>query len=163
MGSPSLLSNLLAGRGASRKRSLPNNPSVEEQQGLIGGASKYDEDEDDFNELSLIHVRLPGRKLAKCTIKKNSTVEDFLNKVCLEQELTPSEHFLRVKKKKEMPESKFFVPQRSDMLDSYTQSHEVLEVCAKILYQLELNRLNVDTMWGFSIEAELVENKDKQD
>ena len=44
-----------------------------------------------------------------------------------------------------------------------TQSHEVLEVCAKILYQLELNRLNVDTMWGFSIEAELVENKDKQD
>jgi len=39
----------------------------------------------------------------------------------------------------------------------------VLEVCAKILYQLELNRLNVDTMWGFSIEAELVENKDKQD
>jgi hypothetical protein len=23
--------------------------------------------------------------------------------------------------------------------------------------------LNVDTMWGFSIEAELVENKDKQD
>jgi len=117
--SPSLLSNLLAGRGASRKRSLPNNPSVEEQQELIGGASKYDEDEDDFNESSLIHVRLPGRKLAKCTIKKNSTVEDFLNKVCLEQELTPSEHFLRVKKKKEMPESKFFVPQRSDMLDSY--------------------------------------------
>ena len=28
---------------------------------------------------------------------------------------------------------------------------------------MELNRLNVDTMWGFSIEAELVENKDKQD
>ena len=23
--------------------------------------------------------------------------------------------------------------------------------------------MNVDTMWGFSIEAELVENKDKQD
>lgn len=23
--------------------------------------------------------------------------------------------------------------------------------------------MNIDTMWGFSIEAELVENKDKQD
>ena len=43
------------------------------------------------------------------------------------------------------------------------QSHEIIEICAKTLYQLELNRLNVDTMWGFSIEAELVENKDKQD
>ena len=43
------------------------------------------------------------------------------------------------------------------------QSHEIIEIFAKTLYQLELNRLNVDTMWGFSIEAELVENKDKQD
>ena len=42
-------------------------------------------------------------------------------------------------------------------------SHDIIEICAKTLYQLELNRMNVDTMWGFSIEAELVENKDKQD
>ena len=55
-------------------------------------------------------------------MKKNATVEDFLNKVCLEHELAPSEHFLRVKKKKEMPDSKFFVPQRSDLLDSYVSS-----------------------------------------
>ena len=36
-------------------------------------------------------------------------------------------------------------------------------MCAKILYQVELNRGNLDTMWGFSVEAELVENNDKQD
>ncbi len=42
-------------------------------------------------------------------------------------------------------------------------THEVVEVCAKILYQVELNRGNLDTMWGFSVEAELVENSDKQD
>ena len=64
------ISNVL-GRGASRKRSLPNNPSVEEQQELIGGASKYDEDEDDFNESSLIHVRLPGRKVLHIVENKN--------------------------------------------------------------------------------------------
>ena len=52
-------------------------------------------------------------------MKKNATVEDFLNKVCLEHELAPSEHFLRVKKKKEMPDSKFFVPQRTDLIDNY--------------------------------------------
>ena len=61
-------------------------------------------------------------QIVKCTMKKNATVEDFLNKVCLEHELAPSEHFLRVKKKKEMPDSKFFVPQRSDLLDSYVSS-----------------------------------------
>ena len=95
-------------------------------------------------------------------MKKNASVEDFFAKVCLEHELTASEHFLRVKKKKEMPDSKFFVPQRTDLIDNYA-SHDIIEICAKTLYQLELNRINVDTMWGFSIEAELVENKDKQD
>lgn len=39
----------------------------------------------------------------------------------------------------------------------------MVEVCAKILYQVELNRGTLDTMWGFSVEAELVENSDKQD
>ena len=67
--SPSLLSNLLAGRGASRKRSLQANSSLEHgdhaDSGLgVGGASSksYDED-DDFNESTLIHVRIPGRKV----------------------------------------------------------------------------------------------------
>ncbi len=39
----------------------------------------------------------------------------------------------------------------------------MVEVCAKILYQVELRRGNLDTMWGFSVEAELVENSEKQD
>ena len=42
------------------------------------------------------------------------------------------------------------------------QTHEVVEVCAKILYQVELNRGGLDIMWGFSVEAELVENNEKQ-
>ena len=28
---------------------------------------------------------------------------------------------------------------------------------------MELRRSNLDTMWGFSVEAELVENSEKQD
>ena len=37
-------------------------------------------------------------------------------------------------------------------------------MCAKILYQVELNRGGLDIMWGFSVEAELVENSEvKQD
>ena len=70
--SPSLLSNLLAGRGASRKRSLPTNQSLE--QNTISGDSRqnslgmpssksFEDDEDDFNESSLIHTRIPGKKV----------------------------------------------------------------------------------------------------
>ena len=41
-------------------------------------------------------------------------------------------------------------------------THEVVEVCGKILYQVELARNTLDIMWGFSVEAELVENSEKQ-
>lgn len=33
----------------------------------------------------------------------------------------------------------------------------------KVLYQVELVRTSVDHMWGFSVEAELIENTDRQD
>lgn len=42
-------------------------------------------------------------------------------------------------------------------------THEVVEVCAKILYQVELQRTTLEHMWGFSVEAELIENADRQD
>lgn len=39
----------------------------------------------------------------------------------------------------------------------------MVEVCAKILYQVELQRTSLEHMWGFSVEAELIENADRQD
>ena len=42
-------------------------------------------------------------------------------------------------------------------------SHELVEICTKALYQVELARNNLEQMWGFSVEAELVENTERQD
>lgn len=42
-------------------------------------------------------------------------------------------------------------------------THEVVEVCAKILYQIHLCRTTLEQMWGFSVEAELIENTERQD
>lgn len=39
----------------------------------------------------------------------------------------------------------------------------MVEVCAKILYQVELQRGALEQMWGFSVEAELTENAERQD
>ena len=92
------------------------------------------------------------------------TVEEFLAAGCIKKGLSPVEHFLRVKKRRDMPNMNYFVPHRSDLIETYLSTHEVVEVCAKILYQVELNRGGLDIMWGFSVEAELVENSEvKQD
>jgi T-lymphoma invasion and metastasis-inducing protein 1 len=42
-------------------------------------------------------------------------------------------------------------------------SHEIVEICTKAMYQVELSRNNLEQMWGFSVEAELVENMERQD
>ncbi|ERL85712.1 hypothetical protein D910_03127 [Dendroctonus ponderosae] len=78
-------------------------------------------------------------------------------------ELPNPKHFVRVKKRKDMEDHNYFVPHRSDLIETYLHTHEVVEVCAKILYQVELSRSTLEQMWGFSVEAELVENADRQD
>jgi hypothetical protein len=42
-------------------------------------------------------------------------------------------------------------------------SHEIFEICKKILFQVELTRASREHLWGFSVEAELAENVEKQD
>ena len=106
------------------------------------------------------------------------TVEEFLAAGCIKKGLSPVEHFIRVKKRRDMPNMNYFVPHRSDLIETYVcqaqsmsctqlvslqlSTHEVVEVCGKILYQVELARNTLNTMWGFSVEAELVENSEKQ-
>ena len=48
-------------------------------------------------------------------------------------------------------------------MSSYKKTTHQCEICAKILYQVELCRGHLEIMWGFSVEAELVENSERQD
>ena len=84
----------------------------------------------------------------------------------MEQQFLTREEGILKGYKRQMDSSHQFPGNYSVMSFSFLSqlhTHEVVEVCAKILYQVELNRGNLDTMWGFSVEAELVENSDKQD
>nr|CAD7256681.1 unnamed protein product [Timema shepardi] len=94
------------------------------------------------------------------------SVEEFLASACGRKNLNAMEHFVRVKKRQEMEDHNYFVPHRTDLIETYViylHTHEIVEVCAKILYQVELQRTTLDQMWGFSVEAELIENADRQD
>jgi len=52
-------------------------------------------------------------------VKEAATVEDFLIAACTKRSLNPSEHFVRVKKRRDMPNAKYFVPHRSDLVENY--------------------------------------------
>ncbi|PSN39251.1 hypothetical protein C0J52_11022 [Blattella germanica] len=91
------------------------------------------------------------------------SVEEFLVSACGRKNLNAMEHFVRVKKRRDMEDHNYFVPHRTDLIETYLHTHEIVEVCAKILYQVELQRTTLEQMWGFSVEAELIENADRQD
>ncbi|CAG0889931.1 unnamed protein product [Darwinula stevensoni] len=110
-----------------------------------------------------IRIILSVKQEVSVNLKEAMSVEEFLASACLKKGLSPQEHFVRIKKRRDMDDNNSFIPHRSDLIDSYLATHEVVEICAKIIYQVDLSRNSLTQMWGFSVEAELVENSEKQD
>ncbi|XP_050692900.1 protein still life, isoform SIF type 1-like isoform X14 [Eriocheir sinensis] len=154
--SPSLLNNLLAGRGATKRRApmLSRSNSVSrrslQMHQQLEGEKQY-------------KVNLPDNQTVSISLKDSMTVEEFLVAACGRKNLSPMEHFVRVRKRRELEETNYFVPHRTDLIENYLATHELVEICGKILYQVELSRSSLDHMWGFSVEAELIENSERQD
>ncbi|XP_023316626.1 protein still life, isoform SIF type 1 isoform X1 [Trichogramma pretiosum] len=154
--SPSLLNNLLAGRGATKRRPLLLSRS---NSGSSRRSLQISRDDDK----NVVKVTVPENQLVSVFLRDGMTVEEFLASACSRKGLNAMEHFVRVKKRRDMEDHNYFVPHRSDVIETYLHTHEIVEVCAKILYQVELQRNTLDQMWGFSVEAELIENADRQD
>ena len=52
-------------------------------------------------------------------LRDGMTVEEFLAAACSKKGLNPCDHFARVKKRKDMPNVKYFVPHRADPIETY--------------------------------------------
>ncbi|CAG5040154.1 unnamed protein product [Parnassius apollo] len=154
--SPSLLNNLLAGRGATKRRA----PNLSRSN---SGSSRRSMQMSREEGEAAVRVSLPEGTTATVGVREGMSVEEFLVAACARRSLNALEHFVRVKKRRDMEDHNYFVPHRSDLIETYLHTHEVVEVCAKILYQVELQRNTLEQMWGFSVEAELIENAERQD
>ena len=71
-----------------------------------------------MNELILNY----DAQTATVTLKENMTVEEFLASACVKRGLNAAEHFVRVKKRRDMDNSNHFVPHRTDLIDSYVST-----------------------------------------
>ncbi|XP_008182231.1 protein still life, isoform SIF type 1 isoform X4 [Acyrthosiphon pisum] len=156
--SPSLLNNLLAGRGATKRKApiLSRSNSSSGRRSLQSSTSRDDAEK-------TVKVSLPDNQSVQIHLREGMTVDEYLALSCSRKGLNPMEHFVRVKKRRDMEDHNYFVPHRTDSIETYLHTHEVVEVRAKILYQVELERNTLDHMWGFSVEAELIENAERQD
>lgn len=64
-------------------------------------------------------VPLPDNTSCTVHLRDAMSVEEFLASACVRKNLNPMEHFVRVKKRREMEDSNYFVPHRNDLIDTY--------------------------------------------
>lgn len=112
--SPSLLNNLLAGRGATKRRPpiLSRSNSGSSRRSMQMGGSR-DEAERSYK------VSVPDNSHATVYLRDAMSVEEFLASACARKNLNPMEHFVRVKKRRDMEDHNYFVPHRNDLIDTY--------------------------------------------
>lgn len=64
-------------------------------------------------------VALPDQNTANVHLRDSMSVEEFLASACGRKNLNPIEHFVRVKKRREMEDHNYFVPHRNDLIETY--------------------------------------------
>ena len=61
-------------------------------------------------------------KIAKVSVMDGMNVEELLTVAALKEGLNPAEYFVRIKKRKDMSTLKYFVPHRTDLIDTYVST-----------------------------------------
>lgn len=64
-------------------------------------------------------VALPDNNYATVYLREAMSVEEFLASACARKNLNAMEHFVRVKKRRDMEDHNYFVPHRNDLIDTF--------------------------------------------
>lgn len=150
--SPAVLNHLIASKCGSRRRGA----SVESRRSSVAGsrpssAAGYGPG----SQLGEVYVSVqlsPEEQPQRVRVKSNETVEDLLWRLLADRPLQAADFFIRAKRQT----GEQHVPARGELLQQLAE-FDLLEICAKSFYQVELCRTSLQQLFGFSVEAELVE------
>ncbi|XP_061171231.1 protein still life, isoform SIF type 1-like isoform X4 [Saccostrea echinata] len=105
-------------------------------------------------------VALPNNQTLLIKVNKQSTAQDLLESVCNQRQLDPQDHYVRITQS-DTPPNTYIVLDPKDNIKN--MKYESIEVCQKSVVQLHLVKSPGDTEFGFTVEAELAEDFDKDD
>ncbi|XP_053396919.1 protein still life, isoform SIF type 1-like isoform X1 [Mercenaria mercenaria] len=108
----------------------------------------------------LSKVTVPNNQSVTVGIKKSTTAEDVLTYVCNRRQLNPRDHYVRVRLQG-APEGSYQYPNSTENIKKL--KCELVEVCQKHIYQVELCKGDEYKDYGLKIEAELAEDCDRDD
>ncbi|XP_033741186.1 protein still life, isoform SIF type 1-like isoform X2 [Pecten maximus] len=93
-------------------------------------------------------------------VDKKTSVQHLLESVCSKRQLNPSDHYVRIKMPN-APQGNYYIPDMQDNIKKL--KYESIEVCQKSVFQLDLQKNECDTEFGFAVEAELAEDIERDD
>ncbi|KAL3882118.1 hypothetical protein ACJMK2_028489, partial [Sinanodonta woodiana] len=106
----------------------------------------------------LSKVNIPNNQTVTVRIHKITTVQDILEYVCNWRQLNPRDHYVRVK----LPGVADFVyPDRNENVRK--MKCEVVDICQKCIFQIQLTKSEAHVTYGIKIEAELAEDCERDD
>lgn len=79
-------------------------------------------------------ISLPDNAAVTVYLREAMSVEEFLASACVRKNLNPMEHFVRVKKRREMEDHNYFVPHRNDLIETYVSVKWLQNIRIIILY-----------------------------
>lgn len=153
--SPAALNHLLACKATGRRRagSRPNSRPTSRPNSRPSSRPSSRPGSAAGNEQTISLQVPPDETSIQVRIALNETVEDLLWKALADRPLHPPDFFIRCRSS----DGEVHIPARGELLQQLIAQYEQFEVCAKGFYQVELMRPSLDQLFGFSVEAELVE------
>lgn len=67
-------------------------------------------------------VAVPDNQYVTVYLRDAMSTEEFLAAACARKNYNPTEHFVRVKKRRDMDDHAYFVPHRNDLIEQYVSN-----------------------------------------
>lgn len=107
-----------------------------------------------------VKVALPENQSSMVTLKPEMTVQDLLVQCCMNRQMDVNNYYVRFKLAMKAG-AHFVIPDKSAILEK--EKFDEIEVCPKSIHHIELCKFTDEMDFGFSVEAELMQDCEEDD
>ncbi|XP_038076162.1 protein still life, isoform SIF type 1-like isoform X2 [Patiria miniata] len=111
-------------------------------------------------EGALVKVLLPDNQSTMVTLRPGMTVQDLLISSCVNRQMDYHNYYVKFNQAMRFG-AEFKIPDKNAILEK--EKFDEIEICTKCIHQVELYQFNENMDFGFTVEAELGDDAERED